>query len=210
MDTWQTVLVALGGNAALLAVLGWLAKSLVERLLTRDIEAFKARLTADSQATADRLRHELHLLSVEHQIRFSKLHERRAEVIAELYARLVDAYWAAQSFVAIAEWSGEPRKKDKYTAAMNQTANFYRYFDKHRIYLPEPTCALLEEFVKNMRTQASGFGVYVAFADEQVLPTSTAVARLDAWRKAWEYFENEVPKARAALEHELRGILGAK
>ena len=41
METWQTILIALGGNAAVLAVLGILAKSLLEKLITRDTKRFE-------------------------------------------------------------------------------------------------------------------------------------------------------------------------
>lgn len=209
MEIWQTILLALGGNAALIAVLGWLAKSLVERHLAKDTEKFKSQLAAETNSTIERLKHELQLVTVEHQIRFSKLHEKRAEVIAELYSRLVEAYWASQNFVAIVEWSGEPSKEEKYVTAMNKTAEYFQFFDKHRIYLPEAVCELLETFVRNMRKKAIGFGVYVKYEDQH-LPDHAMKRKHEAWSNAWEYFETEVPKARAALENELRTILGAK
>lgn len=40
METWQTVLLAFGGNVALLAVLGLLGKSLLEKLIVRDTNRF--------------------------------------------------------------------------------------------------------------------------------------------------------------------------
>jgi hypothetical protein len=208
MDPWQTILLAFGGNAVLLAVLGWLAKSFVQQLLSKDIEQFKTTLAAESAAATEHLKHELQLVTVEHQIRFSKLHEKRAEVIASLYGLLVEAYWATQGFVSIAEWAGEPSKKEKYTTALNKTAEFYQYFDKNRIYLPEVVCKLLDQFVRNMRKEAIGFGVYVSYEDSQ-LPDHAVRQKFEAWQKAWEYFENEVPKARSVLENELRRILGA-
>lgn len=208
MEPWQTILLAFGGNAVLLAVLGWLAKSFVQQLLYKDIEQFKTTLAAESAAATEHLKHELQLVTVEHQIRFSKLHEKRAEVIANLYGLLVEAYWATRSFVATAELASEPPKREKYGAALNKTAEFYQFFDKNRIYLPEAVCGLLGEFVRNMREEAIGFGVYVSYEDSQ-LPDHTVRQKLEAWQKAWEYFESEIPKARSALENEIRGILGA-
>ncbi len=140
-------------------------------------------------------------------MRFSKLHEKRAEVIATLYSLLVQAYWDLSSFVSLMEWAGEPTKQDKYVSAMNSVADFYRYFDKHRIYIPETLCLQIDEFVQEMRSRAIGFGVYVKY-DDETLPDHAYEKKHKAWEQAWEYFEKKVPETKTALENELRGILG--
>jgi hypothetical protein len=50
-----------------------------------------------------------------------------------------------------------PSKKEKYSTAMNKAAEFYRYFDKNRIYLPSDVCRQLEEFLRSMRSKVIGF-----------------------------------------------------
>lgn len=59
MEVWQSVLLALGGNAALVAVLGWLAKSFAERMLEKDFERFKSLMAQESQVAIERLKHDL-------------------------------------------------------------------------------------------------------------------------------------------------------
>src|SRR5687767_12726633 len=108
MTTWDAIIVAFGGNVALLAVLAWLARSLVGQLIAKDLEQFKANLASVSVVAAERLKHELQLSAQEHQVVISKLHERRAQVVAETYSLLVEAQWAAQDFVSPMEWAGEP------------------------------------------------------------------------------------------------------
>jgi hypothetical protein len=46
MSPWESVLLALGGNATLLAVLGFLAKSFLEKMIIRDTKVFEAELKA--------------------------------------------------------------------------------------------------------------------------------------------------------------------
>jgi len=82
MDPWTTVLVTLGGQTVLLAIVAFLARSLMSSLMAKDLEAFKADLESKSNVAIERLRADLQLTAFEHQIRFSKLHERRAEVLA--------------------------------------------------------------------------------------------------------------------------------
>jgi len=193
----------------LLLVLGWLARSFGSQLLAKDLEKFKTELAATSSAATERLKHDLQLAALEHQVLFSKLHERRAEIVAELYGLLVEAHWSAQSFISLGEWSGEPSKKEKYVAAMNSTADFYRYFDKNRIYLPDALCAQLEQFVRDVRSKVIEFGVYVN-NDPDVVPPHVAQQKFDTWIKVAEYFDKEIPRARIALESELRSILGVR
>ncbi len=59
MEAWQTILLAFGGNAALLAVLGLLGKSLLEKLITRDTKLFESQLKAKTDAEIERLKNEL-------------------------------------------------------------------------------------------------------------------------------------------------------
>jgi hypothetical protein len=80
MSPLEIILASIGGSATLVAVLGWLAKSLVSNLLDKDIASF---------------RYELEKLALEHNVRFSTLHERRDVVIATLYSEIVGFYMAS-------------------------------------------------------------------------------------------------------------------
>lgn len=207
MNTFQTVLLAFGGNAILLAVLGWLAKSLVEKFIARDVERFKNTLMIETSSAVETLKHQLQIASVEHQIRFSELHAKRAAVIAELYGLLVEAQWAASSFASPIELGAEPKKSEKYISAMNAGAEFYRFFDKNRIYLPAELCDRLESFFDTMRGKVIGFGAYVHYEDEH-LPAHGIQEKHNSWTEAWKFFREKLPKARTDLEEELRTILG--
>ncbi len=207
MEVWQTIILVFGGNVALFAVLGYLSKSLLSQLLLKDIEGFKAILKSESEVASQKLRHDLEKASIEHKVRFSKLHEKRAEVIAKLYSLLVQAYWDLSSFVSPIDWAGEPNKQEKYVAAMNSVADFYRYFDKHRIYLPEALCLQIDEYVQEMRSRAIGFGVYVKY-DDATITDHAYENKHKAWEQAWEYFQKKVPETKTSLENELRDILG--
>jgi hypothetical protein len=103
VEAWQTVLLAFGGNAALLAVLGVLGKSLLDKAITRDTKQFETDLKAKSDSVIERLRNDLQIRTVEHQVRFSRLHEKRGTVIAELYGLLVEMLWEAESFLSLIE-----------------------------------------------------------------------------------------------------------
>jgi len=207
MEPWQTILLAFGGNATLVAVLAFLGKSFLEQLLVRDTKRFETDLRAKSDIAMERLKNQLQLSTIEHQVRFSRLHEKRAEVIAELYGLLVEALWEAESFLSPLEWTGEPDKKEKHRTAMNQLVKLYRYFDQHRIYLPQEICASLERLIDEVRSQVVNFGVYVDFG-KSAINEEFDRKKLDAWNSGWKSIKKEVPVARQSLENEFRVLLG--
>lgn len=207
MEIWQTILLAFGGNAALLAVLAVIGKSILDKLIVRDTKQFENDLKAKSDAAIENLKNELQLRTIEHQVRFSKLHEKRAAVIAELYGHLVEALWEAESFLSPIEWAGEPNKKEKHIQAMNKLVELYRFFDKHRIYLPFEVCASLETLVVDVRALVITFGVWVKYEDYE-LTDDSHTKKSDAWNTGWSAIKNKVPVARASLENEFRSLLG--
>jgi hypothetical protein len=86
MNAWNEVLIAFGGNAVLLAVLGFLARSLLQTWLTKDIKTFETNLknTADSELerlkfelkakgdiSIEQLKSRLQQAALEHEVRFS-------------------------------------------------------------------------------------------------------------------------------------------
>jgi hypothetical protein len=59
MSAWQEILIAFGGNATLLIVLGFLARSLLQTWLTKDIKKFETDLKSTADYELERLRQEL-------------------------------------------------------------------------------------------------------------------------------------------------------
>lgn len=208
MEAWQTVLLAFGGNAALLAVLGILGKSLLDKMIARDTKQFEAELQAKSNATIEYLKNELQLHTIEHQVRFSRLHEKRATVIADIYSHLVEMLWEAESFLSPMEWVGEPSKEEKHATATARLVDFYRYFDKHRIYLPSEICLSLENLLLEVRSHVIKFGTYVKYKSISS-NERTMEEKEKAWNEGWDAIKNQVPLARQKLEDEFRLLLGA-
>ena len=191
MEPWKSLLVAFGGNVTLLFLLGYFSRSLMSQVLAKDIEKFKA---------------DLQLSAVEHQVRFSKLYERRAEILAELYELLVKATWETSRFTSLMQWEDDPDKKEQYRTAMNAIAAYFRFLDQNRIWLPSDICEPLEEFAKALRKPTIELDTYLSIEN----PTAQTLQDLrNAWKEAWELVENDIPKLRKAIEERFRSILGA-
>jgi len=203
---WQEFLATIGGQAALLGIVGYLIKKLVSSRLEREADAFKADLKRNSDVEIERLKNSLQMAANEHQIRFSKLHEKRAQVLADLYKLLVKATWEAENLASPMEFAGEPDKNQKFKQAMEAISEYFRFFDQHRIYLPEELCTSLLAFAHKLRSPAIAFGVYlrIEYPNER-----TQEEKYRAWTAAWDSVQTEIPKLRSELEVEFRKLLGA-
>jgi hypothetical protein len=180
-----------GGGGLALGAAAWLIKTALTSKLTQETEAFKAEL----QRTA-----------VEHEVRFARLHATRAKVIADLYARLVDAEREGDHFVKVDVWDDE-RRREAYAATELKLVELYFFVEKNRIYLPEPACDLLSNFVLTIRSSAISMHAY-ARIDPTTSNQTLIEERAKVLKQAFESFQSNIPAARKALESEFRTILG--
>ena len=101
--------------------------------------------------------------------------------------------------------AGEPSKNEKYEDAMNMLGEFFRFFDLHRIYIPENICSLIEEFIDKLRSPTIGLGIYFSIENPN---EETLKEKMNIWHKAWNEAKEDVPVARREIEREFRVILG--
>jgi uncharacterized protein YjaG (DUF416 family) len=204
---WQDVVTSVsatvGGGAALLGASAWVIRTVLTSRLSRDTEAFKAKLQADTNFEIERLRNSLQMAALEHQVRFSRLHERRAEVIAEMYRTLVDIFWSGQRFVLTG--INPTTHFEEYSELIRKINDFALFVDAHAIYLPSRICSLLDAFVDRVRKAVIHVGVQglPPFPNEE-----THRQRADAVMKAYQAFETDIPVVKRGLEHEFRDMLG--
>jgi len=63
---------------------------LFAHILSKDLEAHKATLSLETTREVERFKAHLAIAASEHQLRFGKLHEKRVEVLADLFTRCSD------------------------------------------------------------------------------------------------------------------------
>src|SRR5207248_315994 len=98
----------------------------------KDIERYKAGLK---------------MASYEHEVKFARLHESRAEVIAEIYSRLTELISNAEIYL-------QPGSAPQHTHE-NETGECIQglrgFFEKNRIYLQEDICHLIDHLLSTIR-----------------------------------------------------------
>ncbi|MBS1984314.1 MAG: hypothetical protein JST16_09080 [Bdellovibrionales bacterium] len=208
MDSiWQQVLITLGGQAMLLSALAYLIKALLSHRLAKDVETFKAQLQSDANVTVERLKNSLQIAATEHQVRFSKLQEKRALVVAELYALFVTAYWAAHTYHQWAQFPGGLTEEEQAQEAWHALHVAFRFFESNRIYLSETLAAELDNFFKRAKSLTISAQYLSAVPDKTAHTTKLAV---EARREGLEAFQSEFPDMRKRLDHEFKKLIGAE
>lgn len=120
-------------QAVLLAVLGFLCRSIVRHWLTKDVARFKDQLHAEQEIQARQIQHALEIAKLEYQVRFTRLFEKRFEKIEELHAdsrQLVDTL--AESLRV-----EHSTQAERIMDARVRTLNLQRKLKLYEIFLPE-------------------------------------------------------------------------
>jgi hypothetical protein len=198
-------LFTLSGTAIAVAALAWFARSIVTHWLSKDVEAYKTRLEAESTIALERVRSQLQILAARRNIEYSRIHEKRLEIISELVGKIVVFYERVSAYVSEVEWGGAPSKEERRKLAAEAFADFNKYFIPRRFFLPKATVEKIEAFRGGLYKISVDFMFYVEYPRER---KTNPKKDLDVWTQASDYTLKEAPKLIADLEDEFRNILG--
>jgi len=205
MTPIEIIITSIGGSAVLFGALSYLAKSIISQLLTKDIENHKTKLKFESDLELEKFKSELEKTAFEHQTRFSKLHDKRAEIIAELYSRIVDLYNTVKIFVGMALVDDGEEQKKKITKELWETVDHYRdYFQKHKIFLEVELCKKIEELDESMSAPVSKLMMHMKMSSQN----DNYSPLFEAWEEAEEKIESLVSEIKNEIENEFRTLLG--
>jgi hypothetical protein len=199
----QEIINVLGGEAAFLAAAAWLIKSLVSHRMTQEAERFKVKLESDADKEIVRLRNALEMAALEHKVRFSKLHEKQADVIESLYKSLVETFWSALEYA-----SQGIRDERKEHLNREQVFDLYRFIQLNKLYLPSPIFSLLDKFVGTLRLVVQRLPAL----HTSVQPTTLQMAmdQDHVFSASWKALEEGLPQLLRSLETEFQEILGVE
>jgi hypothetical protein len=187
------------GAAAITCLLAYLARIALRHILAVEQEAFKQHLQMEGVMAMERLRAELRRTAAESDGRSSYLQDKQAEVIGELYKRMVSLRNAItkEAGPGPADQTGQEEKTGGIITAGERLRD---YFDEHRIYLDESLCRKLHCL------QATFFDAWVkhsfAVAKDQYARHGKGVA-VETWKKLNE----EVPPLLQEIEDDFRAML---
>lgn len=162
----------------------WLAKKITTHRLSLDVEKFKADLTIE--AARD-------------NTVFSRLHERRVLVIAEVYGALVAAESAVGHYITQMGAPPLPDGKTQVDVTLTAMWKLVETVDMHRIWFTPDTAAKLDATVAALRSawNLSSMG--------QKYPSASNMVEA-----GYNLVKEKVPELRAAVEAEFRALLAVE
>lgn len=183
-DKLSQILLTGLASAIFTGVLAFLFQSFIKQWLSRNLEEFKVNLQ---------------LAAFEHQTRFTKLHEKRAEVIAELYKRLVKTERGLRLVLdTIPGLPPEHLLEETLRPVLDSIPDFSSYFEMNSIYLDGNVCGKLKDLNDEFQMALAGTLYYL---EED--PGSTR-----GWEIAFETLTEKIPPIKESIEREFRKMLG--
>ena len=193
---WTDIIKTIGTNAVFLAVVGFVAKSLFNQMLSRDVDKFRIELQATNDKELVKFRSELEKTAFEHQTRFTKLYDKRAEIIGNIYPLILDA--EAKCLSLAPTFLDIPEEK-LISQAFEVTRDLRIYFDRNRLYLDTELCSDIDNLLKNLSTSS------LKFQASKLKEYENNKERI--WNEGYQEFINEVPKVKINLEKKFRELL---
>jgi Fe-S cluster assembly scaffold protein SufB len=197
-------------SVALSGLLLWITKSWISERLQQAIkseydqklETHKEQLKAQSEIEIEKLRSQLRISATEHEILFSRLHEKRAEVIAEIYQLLKNVYARLANYVKPFVPAGDTPKEQRRKEAEDAHQEFQKYYATKLIFLPKATATKLEEIDLQLVKTFNDF----VFGVE--MTQSAGGNGFEKWIQIFERVNVEIKVALGELEDELRRLMG--
>lgn len=141
MSLHSQVLTILIPTLWITAILGYLGKLIIDKTLDVGIERYKGSLSKELETHKSELNKEiesyranLQLIVLEHQIRYSKLHEDRGIAIKEIYSVLVNLKNRLEYFKTVFQGPDWTYNIDREKAAIESCNSLLKFIQTNRLF----------------------------------------------------------------------------
>lgn len=198
------ILASVGGGAAIiLAFASWLGKVWAARILEGDRAKYAneaEQLRHEYARTIEQFRSAIQRSQFEHQTRFSYYHQKKAEVVAELYRLLNDSLDRLRALVSPLQFGDGSDKAKRIQETIDLYNELARQFYPKRIFLESDICDQVDSILKTMRKSLSDWQM----SQE---PDWKGREGIRLWAEAYEALEKVVPPLLNRLEERFRTML---
>ncbi len=192
---WETVLNTIVVSLAASASVAFLAKALTKHALAYNLETHKALLQTNSSKEVEQLKAALQKAAIEHQVQFTRLHERRGQVIADVYSRLEAVHSCSRRWAAAGSIAERPELREQAGTAILELETF---FHSHAIWLDKDTSDAISSILDDFR----GVLLDISLTADGSIPSENLSGTL------FRSLNLKIPTARSLLESRFRAILG--
>jgi hypothetical protein len=193
MNLFETIITAILASGAWLLIVVFLGKSLIANWFSKDIEKYKGQISAQNS---------------EKKIILSRVNEKRAEAIAEIYQGIIKYTAKAKKFVHQAEHVDEEERENLLNSLSESANQFREIYSKNHLYLTKTTCSRIQDVFKEVQIPAHNF----IFALGAYLHSGgvTKEQYVTEWGTAFTSFADKIPTLLEDLENQFRSLLGVE
>lgn len=194
-----------GSGCATWIIQHWLGERLKNEIKSdydQKLETHKAKLKAESDLEVEKLRSQLSLIAKEHEVVFSKLHEKRAEIIAKFYSKLNLVHVRLTDYVNPFERPGGPTKDELFRFLVDAHKEFSDLNISSAIFLPAKIDHKIGELNKELLQIGNEF--------TEMVRTRSTPNYMKRWVEIEQRCSGPIKVSLADLAKEFRRLLGDK
>ncbi len=135
MDLLQFII----GSSAITTAIIFIAKFVIKWMGDAGLERYKSELQQETFKFQSALEKDLE----SYRIRFSRLHLEQVEVVKNLYSKLIKAENPLEYLTRSVKWSNGKTEEENAKEVIENSNEFFRYFEENEIILNEETCHLI-------------------------------------------------------------------
>jgi hypothetical protein len=204
MINWAEIIKELGIVGLITSAIGWLVKTLSEHVMNKSFKSFEKELAVKADIYKAELDKDLETFKKDLNFDLTKrerLHQRRLDILGELYKKIVDLDFAMLELTAIFKRVAkdfDEEEKKRIEKAGNAYNEFLQYYKVNKIYFRYETCKILDNLV------AGYFDALWDYTFEKRMGTPDP----ELAKKAYEKMQTEVPKVKEQIESDFRKYFG--
>jgi hypothetical protein len=144
---------------------------------------------------------------VEHETRFRKLHDKVADVTAELFRRLSRLYRAVGDYIKIFEVSGEATKVEKLQVVSQRALDFSEFFGDNLLFLPPELFGEVTDLAGELTTIANKYTWGAQWEKKGMIPKEEDA---DYWTQSEKAYREKAMPAFEKIRNSFQHLLGFK
>lgn len=204
----QLITGGLSGGIFGVAIL-WFTRTWISERLRQSIQSeydhklvlYKADIDRHTSTELENLKSQLKIEALEHEIKFSNLHEKRAEVISETYSLLKILFIATSDYVRVLVNDGVPSIEERRKIVDDAYNKFIYFYHRNLIFLPKTISNDIFQIKNDLYKVIQNYYFKVENGGNNE-------SYIEDWSKIHEDVNKKIKIALDQLEDEFRDLLG--
>ena len=185
----------------------------VKQEFNEKIESYKMDLSAQLAEKIEPLKSELTKNNISYQIEYGHLHQKRGEVILELYQKLQElhgamAHWTARMHPIIED--AEKEAEERHVRVSRALNDFQYYYIAHKLFFAKSFCKSIDDIFESYWKLAYDFGFKSNALEKRSLTPEFIKEYIEETSKISKEIRDKFPSKIEEIEDEFRKILGVK